>query len=763
MKYCHNKLFLHIFLCLIVLSFFSNLVGAASISGNIMDSDGKPIVSHYVSVYSWDGKILSNYNDFATDENGNYYIDDIKEGIYFLEFTDWGGPYLEQAYATDMPLDIDCINYHTPLTIEANTNLKGINSTLSLGATLSGRITGPDGEGIPNVYVYVDSWSGSSFVQQSSIPLTDQDGYYTAVGLAPGTYYLHAEKPDGPYLSQGYRDEIPFKWGTLEGKKPITIRAGENLTDINMQLSLAGSISGRVTDVNGKGISDVYTYAYSWDGKAFSEQASIPLSDENGYYTIPGLVSGDYYLHFVPRSGSTYVSLGYLDETPFTWGNIDYKTAIRIEEGQNFADINVQLMRAASISGRVTDTNGDGISGVYAYAYTWDGNAFIEQISIPLSDENGYYTIPGLVSGDYYLHFVKPDSIYSSLGYPNEVPFKWGEIEGKSGIRMSTGQQITELNVQLVTGGNSSLPPSTVSPNVTPVPTSTPLATVNDIVGYLFTVTPENVQLNTSGDRPKVNNVLVMLTEENSGVSFERESKTEIILQEKTVAVFHPPTDEQSTANEPVTLIRGTIESIVDCNDYELRTSVANIASVNSCSCYSNSTLNRRSAKTHTQFTASYSQNGLDGSLIVSVNSGVVEISDRNNNTTTVTAGEVKTIKNMVRRTTWVLPIDGDKVYGGKNNKFVWTAYPNAVSYKLEYNLPLPEFAEENAAQEEFSTFVEVTDFSTYEDLVIFDIPIPKGLNGKTVEARIFAVDSNGKIISESVSSDKFSVTFSDD
>jgi len=749
-------------LSFILILFLSNFASAGSISGQVTDINGKAIVAHYISLYTWDGQSLSNYGDFSTDENGKYQITDLEESEYYLEFTDWGGTYLEQAYASDMPLDIHCMAYQIPISIKQDTKLTNIDAKLSIGGSISGRVTDPNGKGIADVYVYADSWSGSSFVQQDSIPRTDADGYYTAIGLASGDYYLHFDKADSPYLSQGYSNEIPFKWGTIKNKTAISIEAGQNIENIDVQLSLAGSISGRVTDINGRGLSGVYAYAYTWDGNAFIEQSSIPLTDENGYYTIPGLVSADYYLHFVKYDDNTYISQGYSNEIPFTWGNIDYKTAIRVDSGQNFTDIDIQLRLAASISGQVTDANGIGIAGVYAYAYTWDGSAFIEQISIPLSDENGYYTIPGLVSADYFLHFVKSDSVYSSLGYPNEVPFKWGEIEGKTGIRISTGQQITNLDIKLSMGENSSSPSATPIPIATPQPTQSPTATINSIVGTLFTVTADNVQLNKTGDTPIVQNVLVMLTEQQSGVTFERESKTEIILQEKTVAIFHPSSDQDAVANEPVTLIRGTIESSVNCNDYELRTSLAKIVSTNSCSCFSNSTLRKRVANSNTQFTTSYQQNALNGSLTVNVIRGSVEITDRNNSKIILTSGEEKTIQNTVPRSSWVLPIDGDKLYSGKNNKFVWTAYPNASSYKLEYNLPSPVFAQENSTQEEFSTVIAITNFSTYDDLVILDIPIPNGLNRKTVEARIFALDANGNIISDSVSSDRFTVTFSD-
>jgi len=95
------------------------------------------------------------------------------------------------------------------------------------------------------------------------------------------------------------------------------------------------------------------------------------------------------------------------------------------------------------------------------------------------------------------------------------------------------------------------------------------------------------------------------------------------------------------------------------------------------------------------------------------------------------------------------------------SDKPVWTAYPSAASYLLEYNLPSPVFAEENASSVEDlnkSITITSTSYIEYEDLIVFNLPLSTGLDGITVEARIFALDVSGNIISESVSSDRSTI-----
>jgi len=767
---CQNTPSIYQVLWFFLFCYFSGLVGASNISGQVTDTSGNALISHYINLYTWDGTSLTYQNSISTDEDGKYLLADIDSGEYYLEFSDFSGPYLEQGYATEIPLEEQCMAYQVPLSISADKDLTDLNAQLTLGGSITGRVTNASGAGIADVYVFADTWNGTSFIRQSSIPKTDADGNYTVVGLASGEHYLHFEKEDSAYLSQAYVDEIPFQYGTIENKTPITIAAGQVLSNIDVQLSLAGSISGRVSNASGAGIPGVYVFADTWDGTAFIRQASIPQTDADGNYTVQGLTSGDYYLHF-EKEESIYLSQAYADEIPFSYGNIDFKTAVRIEPGQNFTNIDIQLTLAASISGRVTNADGEGISGVYVFADTWDGSSFIRQASIPQTDADGYYTVPGLTSGDYFLHFEKPDGIYFSLGYLDEIPFEYGSIENKTALRIATGQVISNLDVQLSLGQDPTNSTSVPSPSSTPIPAQPPTATINSIVGELITVTPGNddIQLNTTGETPKVQDVLVMLTEPGSEATIERESKVEIVMQEKTIAIFHPRSENESISEEPqiepVTLIRGTMTSNVSCNHYEVRTALANTLVTNSCSCFRNSSAHKRATNSQTTFTTAYEQSNLDASFNISVVSGAVEVNDRQGNKYTLSAGEEKTIQNVVAHTSWVLPIDGDKLYGGKSNRLVWTAYPGAASYILEYNLPAPIFAEDNSNSIEYSiqTIAITSDaYTEYDNLIVYNLALGTGLDGTIVEIRIFALDADANIIGESVSSDKSTLTWKD-
>ncbi|MCU7837699.1 MAG: FecR family protein, partial [gamma proteobacterium symbiont of Taylorina sp.] len=286
-----------------------------------------------------------------------------------------------------------------------------------------------------------------------------------------------------------------------------------------------------------------------------------------------------------------------------------------------------------------------------------------------------------------------------------------------------------------------------------PISTSESKTEVQKTAGSVYSVTPTTLASpTTSGTVP---DSTALLTLADSSTTVKRDDGSVIEVKQNTLAVLNPT--KESTGI--VTLIKGQITTTVNCSSssaYEVRTALANIKVAVPCAS------GQRVSNT-AKFTSNYSQNGLDGTLTINVITGTVDVTDREGNTFTLTAGQEKTIQNTVPRTSWVLPIDGDKIYGGETNLFIWTEHPNAVSYKLEVNLPTPVFAEENTSKPEFPNQTAVltsTSYSKYDGLIIFPLPLPKGHNGLLLELRMFALDSSGNIIGESVSSDSTAVTW---
>jgi len=274
-------------------------------------------------------------------------------------------------------------------------------------------------------------------------------------------------------------------------------------------------------------------------------------------------------------------------------------------------------------------------------------------------------------------------------------------------------------------------------------------AEVQAVTGTSLSITPIAAGvLVVSGTIPEIG---VLLTLEDSSATIVQSDGSTLDINQKSVVTLKP---------ESISVIRGEVTTTVDCN-YEVRTALATITSCPTT---------KKGADT-AKFTTNYSQSGLgdtstvDDILTVTVETGTVDIVDRSGVTHTVSAGDEKTITSRVPRTQWVLPIDGDKIYGGESNLLIWTEFPKAASYQMEFNLPSPVFAEENVASAEFPKQViplPAGSFTKYDGLIIFPLPFPEGADGLMLELRIFALDATGKIISESVSSDSTKATVTD-
>ena len=106
---------------------------------------------------------------------------------------------------------------------------------VELGATISGNVTNANNEpvsGSGSVYDLDDE-----YVSDFSI---DLEGAYVTSALKPGTYKLSI-KPYSPYASEYWGDSA-----TLSGATTITLAQDQQLSGINPEVELGGSISGTV-------------------------------------------------------------------------------------------------------------------------------------------------------------------------------------------------------------------------------------------------------------------------------------------------------------------------------------------------------------------------------------------------------------------------------------------------------------------------------------------------------------------------------------
>jgi hypothetical protein len=134
-----------------------------------------------------------------------------------------------------------------------------IDAELTVGAAITGQVTDPAGNGIPNVFVQTSGAGGSD---QSPVGTTDDTGRYRVTGL-PATAVVVCFYPGeaGSADGTGFQAECYDNHADASSANPVNTTAGQVSTGVDAELAVGAEITGRVTDSAGNGIPDgsVYT------------------------------------------------------------------------------------------------------------------------------------------------------------------------------------------------------------------------------------------------------------------------------------------------------------------------------------------------------------------------------------------------------------------------------------------------------------------------------------------------------------------------
>ena len=344
---------------------------AGSISGRVTDENSDAVVNQEVQVWLHDSTYTQIGWDF-TDGNGEYQVV-VPAGEYAVVVLPSDPRYIFEGYD----------NIHLPENPEACTPIQvleeevtGIDVQLDLGAIIRGTITECNTEpplAVPDVEVYVKDWDTGDWMGYG---WSDVEGHYTIQGLPPGTYGVCVESYDSCYMP-------------MCDDTPVEVIVGHEYTR-DLCVMVGGSISGRVygesTDVGIDASVDVYDSEWYW--------VNWSWTDPNGYYSICGLPTGDYYV-------ATWNNQGYINEWYDNVLNQNEATLVPVEVPNETPNINFALTVGGKIIGIITECNSDpplAIQDASVSVYDWDTG---DWMGYGWSDVEGHYTVGGLPTGTY--------------------------------------------------------------------------------------------------------------------------------------------------------------------------------------------------------------------------------------------------------------------------------------------------------------------------------------------------------------------------
>jgi 5-hydroxyisourate hydrolase-like protein (transthyretin family) len=240
----------------------------ANISGKVTDAQsGLPVGGIQVDAGPSEWKFLVATD---TDGNGDYTLRGLPEGQITVIVARHGG--------------VDYISQERTVGITGTQEVLGTDFELTLGTTISGRVTDAD-TGLPIANYRIELRSVLDNETSKFNTRTDSDGRYTIPGVAPGTYRIESCCDGEQYIREYYDNAL------IEGNADlVTIDGSEPVEGIDFTPKLGGTISGRVVDgASGLGIQGMNVTTLLPD----NSQLTTTLTDSNGEYTLWGVPDGN--------------------------------------------------------------------------------------------------------------------------------------------------------------------------------------------------------------------------------------------------------------------------------------------------------------------------------------------------------------------------------------------------------------------------------------------------------------------------------------
>lgn len=263
------------------------------------------------------------------DNAGNFRIQGLSPGRYKFVVvatfdniqTSWyfGSAAFETATEVELDVGDDLSN----IDIDFKTNV--------FDGVLAGRVI-YQGEPVENIMVEIDRQSDGYHLPTIKVS-TDADGQFRVDGVVAGSYCIRYTDPNGVYATANNGNA--FVNGSCQR---ISLDAGEERTNLGRHLTLGGTISGQITDVDGPLAAPVEVIAYVYNGsrRGWRSTEISTFTDVDGRYTLAGLLSRTYRLGFKHQTES---------ETKWLYSGlartVESAQDISVASGEKVADINV--------------------------------------------------------------------------------------------------------------------------------------------------------------------------------------------------------------------------------------------------------------------------------------------------------------------------------------------------------------------------------------------------------------------------------------
>jgi hypothetical protein len=383
------------------------LARGAAITGRVVDRLGVPVAGQIIRVTA-KAEAAGQPRQAATNDLGEYRVGALPQGTYAVALVT---PAAAAATA-------DAIEHM--VTVRRGDDVGGIDFTVTRTACsvrpapppaasprtavfgssgILGRVLNAGGSPIPCVEVV--AYRGTA---RAASAMTDADGRYALTQLPDGAFQLE-------FRRDGY---VPLQWGQQQRGapgRPVQVRRGEQLKNIDIALPQGGAISGTLLDEFLEPLENVTVRAMELRGdedRPMAIATAAAETDDRGRYRLSGLVPGRYLVATVAgteppdrRTGKGYAPAYYP-------GVVEIASARAIDvleqQEQQWIDFPREPARVVTISGTALNSRNDPVTDrVLLVASQRSGAVIAETQGADVKGTDGAFTIPNVPPGDYVL------------------------------------------------------------------------------------------------------------------------------------------------------------------------------------------------------------------------------------------------------------------------------------------------------------------------------------------------------------------------
>ena len=325
------------------------------------------------------------------------------------------------------------------------------------GATISGKVTKPSGNGLADSVVDLYREHSDGYELEKSVK-TRSDGTYSFTSLPKDRYVVGFAAESKKYAAQYWSNAKEF-----EDAREISLGSSA-VKGVNAKLAVGATVSGRVVSEgpSSHGVADSQVVAYRHVSGEWVFDKSTQTSS-GGAFTVGGLTEGQFILEFNPPSEGPDADLAleyWHDKRAFSAENL-----FHVRLGETHTGFDAALSPGGRISGRVTGPDGEPVAGAPVFSYP-NGEGDLGNVAI--TQDDGTYVMKGLSAGSHRLEFYGPYAIDD--GYASEWWDDRATIDAADFVTVEAGETAAGKHAQLAAHGtaivNTKLPTITGTPEV---------------------------------------------------------------------------------------------------------------------------------------------------------------------------------------------------------------------------------------------------------------------------------------------------------